>query len=198
MDEEQAEPVSFQILMTGPNGGAPGLRAQIVGWLLGNVKVFLSLRPDLNPYQQKMFLDVLRQWTTVLPFSLGSTTHPRIVIPEETEVFLSLFRDARATAAAIRIFRVILPHQAENRERDENIIREACDFCDEKANHIRELSRIGTFEIEQWVFEELYWHLKQLVVVIFGDALMKRFETAYDQQMTELLQMVQLASAPPQ
>mgnify|MGYP001589060592 CR=1 FL=1 len=44
----------------------------------------------------------------------------------------------------------------------------------------------------------LCWHLQRLLIVILGDALMQRFKTVFNQQMSELLQMAQLAAAPPQ
>ncbi|MEK7637976.1 MAG: hypothetical protein AAB375_00920 [Patescibacteria group bacterium] len=198
MDEESEKPVRFQVLMSGHHGGAPGLRAAMAGWFIGNINVFLQLKPDMDSFQQKMFLDVIQQWGRALPFSLQSTEQPRIVMPEEAEAIRSLFEKALTTATVVRIFRSVMPHQAENRERDEAIISDMRAFCTEKSGEIRQLSRIGVFEVEQWVFEMLCWHLKQLLPVILGDTLMKRFEKAFNQQMRELLQMAQLAAASPQ
>lgn len=192
------KPIRFQVLMTGRHGGAPGLRAAMAGWFIGNINVFLQLKPDLNQYQQQMFLDVIRQWGRALPFTLKSAQQPLIVMPEETKVIRSLFEEALTTATAIGILRIILPHQADNRGRDRAIISDLRTFCAEKSDEIVRLSRIGIFEVQRWVFEKLCWHLEQLFHVILGDTTMKRFETAYNQQMSELLQMAQLAAARPQ
>ena len=155
-------------------------------------KCVSATKPDLDSYQQKTFLDVIQQWGGALPFSLQSTEQPRIVMPEEAEAIRSLFEKALTTATVVRIFRSVMPHQAENRERDEAIISDMRAFCTEKSGEIRQLSRIGVFEVEQWVFEMLCWHLKQLLPVILGDTLMKRLEKAFNQQM-RVVAMAQLA-----
>ncbi len=188
----------FQVLMTSQDGGAPGKRACLAGWLVGNLNVFTKLMPELDPYQGRLLLDVIRLWGRVIPYTLGPTELPHIVMPEEASKVRALFEDTATIARVVNIFRTILPHEAHNRERDEAIVCALRAFCEEKSDEIERLSAIGIFEAQRWLFDGLCWHLKQLLRVILGDRLMERFTTEYDIQMSELRLMHDLAAAPLQ
>jgi hypothetical protein len=198
MNDAVNRPTQLRIIMTSRTGEAPGLTACLTGWFLGMMNIVLMLESELDPCQQQLLMDLFQCWGRVIPHTLSQSHRPRIVLPEEAGTISKLFEQAYTTATIVRIFRTILPHQAVNRERDDAIVKELREFCAEKSDEIERLSRIGAFEAEQWIFERLCWHLRQLPLVILGDDLHRRFEAEYEVQMRDLLQMVQLASAPLQ
>ncbi len=182
MNDAVNRPTQLRIIMTSRTGEAPGLTACLTGWFLGMMNIVLMLESELDPCQQQLLMDLFQCWGRVIPHTLSQSHRPRIVLPEEAGTISKLFEQAYTTATIVRIFRTILPHQAVNRERDDAIVKELREFCAEKSDEI----------------ERLCWHLRQLPLVILGDDLHRRFEAEYEVQMRDLLQMVQLASAPLQ
>jgi hypothetical protein len=179
-----------------PEGGT-GVVSAIAAWFLQTMGILDGLRSDLDPLQYRLAFDVIEQWSRVVPLTLGRTDSPRIVTEGEAPDLLELFDGTLTLAGLIHIFRNVLPHYAENRERDEAIYREVQAFCGEKADTIRDFTGHGSFEVEGWLFDKLAWHCQQLLLVVLGDVHQRAFKERYDAAMRDISEQIVLNQTPP-
>lgn len=171
------------------------LQGAIAVWAWSVLNILEELRSELDPTQIRLAQDIIQGWGCVLPYAVSATPEPRIVLSSEVPQHCKLFDDAHAIASMARIFREVLPHHGENRERDAGIINELQSFCDRTTQEMRRTAELGDLTVEGGVYGTLDWHLRQLMFVALGDSHMREFIRRYDEAMQRLDETARLAGA---
>jgi hypothetical protein len=159
--------------------------------------VLEGMRSDMDPLQHRLATDIIGLWGRVVPMTLGPDADRRVLTDATAASVQRMFDDADAQASVVHVFRTILPHHAENEDRDEASYRAAKEFIGGTADRLAEYLRHGSFVMEGWLFHRLIGHLKDLLRIVLGDAHSARFIERYDAAMNDIAEQVLLNQTPP-
>ena len=148
-----------------PEGGT-GIASAVFAWEMGVMAVLDGLRSDVDPLQHRLASDIVGLWGRVIPMTLGPDAERRVVTDATAASVQRMFDDADALTSVVRIFRTVLPHHAENQERDEASYRAAKGFIGGTSDRLAEYLRHGSFVMEGWLFHRLIGHLQDLLRIL--------------------------------
>ena len=176
--------------------GGTGIASVSIAWGFGVMNILNGMADELSPEQYKLAFKVFDRWSATVPLSLLALGGPHFILPGRVRDIVELLENTQTTATLVRIVRTVLPHRAENRERDERIIADARAFCEEHADIIRQLEDTG-FSMEDGLPKALEYHCSQLMLVALGDEVYGRFMRELEALQNNLKEQIRLNEQKP-
>lgn len=169
--------------------------AQVTAWSIAVSDIVAGLRTQMTAEQFELAVVVFERWGMAVPYMMH-TGPPRIWMRSEVPKLKKYFEDTFKTAKRVRRKRHILPHVAENVERDELLVKEAEAFCQRTMAEMDRLVTVGDIYCESYVFHNLIEYCKDLLRVVLGDSLIEQFIAEYDTAIGSLNETTKLINAP--
>lgn len=190
-----ADVAQISVILARRPGGGTGAVSVSIAWGMGTYSVLLGMQAELDAMRFRLAWRIVEHWSSIMPLVFLAEGIPRLITHDKADDIQELFHNAVSIATLTRIVRTVLPHHADNEERDEYIIADTREFCGEQAETIRSFEG-NDFEIECWVFKKLAWHMRELLGVALGDHRMEEFTLRHEEMEQELLIQIGLNETP--
>ncbi len=170
-------------VQAGPSGMSP--EGFMVGWSLNVLGILRSLADRLEPAQLGCATDLIEAWGMTLRQLLTQSGRCHVYGPDILPDLRLMFQRGRDLAAKVQAYRGM----------DVSAVRKAIEYFDVELAEVNGYTGLGDITCESWVFEQVIWHLKDLLAATLGEEVAEYLESGSSEELADILEVVHALGA---